>query len=65
MRESEFHLSDCCVKCPHFDEFRQTCTHNQRQVIIQEMAGEDTSACPIFSQIRAQSMQELEQHLSP
>ncbi|WP_254822918.1 hypothetical protein [Haloglomus halophilum] len=65
MRENEFHLSDCCVKCPHFDEFRRTCTHNLRQAIIQEMADESRPACPVFPGVRAQSMQELERKLSP
>jgi hypothetical protein len=65
MRENEFLLSDCCVKCPHFDEFSRTCTHDLRQVIIQEIADESKSACPVFPRVRAQSMQELERKLSP
>lgn len=65
MRESEFHPSDCCVKCPHFDKFRRTCTHDLRQAIIQEMADEREAPCPVFSRVRARSMAELERKLSP
>jgi len=65
MLSKEFHPSDCCVKCPYYDEFGQTCTHNLSQVIIHEMADKNRSTCPVFSRIRAQSMQELERQVSP
>lgn len=64
MDENEVELSDCCTKCPYFDEFQRTCTHDLRQVIRMEMATESDASCPVFPRIRARSMQELERQLS-
>lgn len=65
MDERELNLSDCCTKCPHFDEFNRSCTHELKQTIIKEIAEESSSTCPIFPRVRTQSMQELERKLSP
>lgn len=65
MTEEQFHLSECCVKCPHFDEFNRVCTHTLRQTIIKELTNETSANCSVYSEVRAQSMRDLEQELAP
>lgn len=64
MRGNSFHPSDCCAQCPHFNKFDRACTHSLSQAIMQELADESTSNCPVFPRVRAQSMQDLEQQLT-
>ncbi|RLM88573.1 hypothetical protein D3D02_11260 [Halobellus sp. Atlit-38R] len=63
MADEQFHPSECCVKCPHFDEFGRACTHSLRQAIIKELTDGTSTNCPIYSEVRAQSMRDLEQQL--
>jgi hypothetical protein len=63
MSSRQFQPSDCCVKCPHFDKFGRACTHDLRQAIIQEVSAEDPTTCPVFPEIRAKSMRDLERQL--
>jgi hypothetical protein len=53
---------DSCTQCPHLDQFHGTCTHPLRQVIIRELETE-TEVCPLFAEIRAEAMQDLEASL--
>jgi hypothetical protein len=53
---------ESCTQCPHFDRFQRTCGHPLRQRIIEELAG-DQARCPVYSEIRADAMCELEARL--
>lgn len=65
MLADRLQMAECCTQCPYFDKFHRSCTHDLRQVIIQERTDESTIRCPVFSRVRAKSMHELERQLSP
>ena len=64
MVDNQFQPADCCAKCPHFDKFKRVCNHEMRQSVIKEIAASDTDQCPVFNQVRAQSMQDLARQLT-
>lgn len=55
-------VPESCAQCPHLDRFHSTCSHPFRQLIIQELDGGHTR-CPVFSSIRTEAMQDLEERL--
>ena len=65
MVDEPFQPAACCTNCPHFDAFERMCTHNLRQSIIKELTGETDAMCPVYSEVRAESMRDLEQELAP
>jgi hypothetical protein len=64
MADEQFQPAACCTTCPHFDAFERMCTHNLRQSIIKELTGETAVTCPIYPEVRAESMRDLEQELA-
>lgn len=49
-----------CVYCPYRNQFQGDCSHPLNQMIIRELAHGATT-CPVFDDVRANQMQELEQ----
>jgi hypothetical protein len=56
-------VSELCTCCPYLDEFHANCTHVLRQTVLQELAGSRRRYCPLYPEIRAESMRELEGQL--
>lgn len=56
-------VPESCTQCPHFDHFHGACTHSLRLTIMRELRGE-CRVCPLFSEIRAEAMRDLESRLN-
>jgi len=55
-------VSTPCTYCPHLDAFHGNCSHPSRQAIVRELASDGTE-CPVFAEVRAGVMRNLERHL--
>lgn len=53
---------ESCLYCPHHDDFHGTCTHPFRQIIIED-SGRDGHSCPLFPEIRAEAMRDLQRRM--
>lgn len=52
-------VPESCSYCPYIDQFHSSCTHPFRQIIIEELDSEQDK-CPLFDEIRAEAMRDLE-----
>lgn len=55
-------VPESCTQCPHIDQFHSTCSHPNRQAIVQELR-KDADVCPLFSDVRSDAMRALEDQL--
>lgn len=55
-------IPESCSQCPHIDLFHSSCTHPLRQNIIHRFEI-DHGICPIYSEIRAEAMLDLENRI--
>jgi hypothetical protein len=57
-------IPESCTQCPYIDQFHSNCSHPLRQSIIQEVEQkEEEMDCPVFQEIRADIMADLEADL--
>ena len=56
-------VPETCAYCPHLDEFHSNCSHPLNQSIIREL-GNGSTDCPVFAEIRAGKMRDLEDRIS-
>lgn len=55
-------VPETCVSCPHLDEFHGNCSHPLHQSIMWGL-DDATTDCPVFAEIRAKEMRNLEQKI--
>lgn len=52
-------LPETCIYCPHFDVFHGNCSHPHYQAILQDLLQQPEN-CPVFDDVRADAMSDLE-----
>ncbi len=56
-------VPESCTQCPYIDAFHSSCSHPDRQLIIQQLS-EDLEECPVFPKLRTDAMRKLEDQLT-
>ncbi|WP_311172907.1 hypothetical protein [Halobellus ordinarius] len=61
MVATDLTFPECCATCPHRNSFTASCTHDLRQVVIQE--ANSAEPCPVYVTERADAMRQLAESL--
>ena len=56
-------VPEVCTHCPHHNDFHSTCAHPMRQLIIKQLGEGNSTDCPMYPEIRAQAMRDLQERM--